>query len=306
MLKSLLTTGFLVSIYGIGQHFGIDNSYWIQDSTLRVFATLGQPNWLAAWLLLLLPFSWLFFFSTKKRGRNLLYATLTLVLFTSFWFTYSLSGLLGLGVTVSVFLILRSPKYFLAKWKKTLFLSLGYFSIILLNLGPLKERARKTIKHMTQKEAAYAAEYIPPTERGDTLKIRKLVWQGAIDLWKSTPKNIVLGTGPETFAYAFLAFRPQQLNNTSEWDFLYNRAHNEYIDILCEHGLLAFGAYTYLIIKFIHYATKKKKPNASQNLSSALVSGWVGLLVTNFFGFSVVPTALLFWLYPAICICVKN
>jgi len=38
-----------------------------------------------------------------------------------------------------------------------------------------------------------------------------------------------------------------------------------------------------------------------QVLLPALFSGWVSLLVTNFFGFSVVSAALLFWLYPAIC-----
>jgi len=54
----LLASATLVSLYGIAEHFGIDAQYWKQDVQTRVFATLGQPNWLAAWLVALLPLSW--------------------------------------------------------------------------------------------------------------------------------------------------------------------------------------------------------------------------------------------------------
>ncbi|HBU22112.1 TPA: hypothetical protein DEB02_04170, partial [Candidatus Beckwithbacteria bacterium] len=47
-LKVTLTTALIVSLYGILEHFGIDEHVWIQDVKNRVFSTLGQPNWLAA------------------------------------------------------------------------------------------------------------------------------------------------------------------------------------------------------------------------------------------------------------------
>src|SRR5262249_769402 len=40
------------------------------------------------------------------------------------------------------------------------------------------------------------------TDSGD---IRKFVWKGAIDAWKSSP---LFGTGVETFAFAYYKFRP--------------------------------------------------------------------------------------------------
>jgi putative inorganic carbon (HCO3(-)) transporter len=46
----LLVGAALVAIYGIAEHFGIDAQYWVQDVRNRVFSTLGQPNWLAAYL----------------------------------------------------------------------------------------------------------------------------------------------------------------------------------------------------------------------------------------------------------------
>ena len=52
-----LISGFLVSSFGILEHFGIDKNLWVQDVQSRVFSTLGQPNWLAAYLCILLPLS---------------------------------------------------------------------------------------------------------------------------------------------------------------------------------------------------------------------------------------------------------
>jgi tetratricopeptide (TPR) repeat protein len=50
---------------------------------------------------------------------------------------------------------------------------------------------------------------------------------------------------------------------------------------------------------------RKEKNNASINyelpiMASALFAGWISILITNFFGFSVVITQLLFYLIPAI------
>ena len=43
-----LTSGAIIAIYGILQHFGIDKKFWPNDDVMsRVFSTLGQPNWLA-------------------------------------------------------------------------------------------------------------------------------------------------------------------------------------------------------------------------------------------------------------------
>src|SRR3989338_8800844 len=73
-LKFGLASGFIISIWAILGHFGISPSCiilkgefntacWIQDVQARVFATLGQPNWLAAYLAMLI-FPALYFFLT--------------------------------------------------------------------------------------------------------------------------------------------------------------------------------------------------------------------------------------------------
>ena len=43
-LGANLGAAFLVCSYGILQHYGIDDQFWVQDVKRRVFSTLGQPN----------------------------------------------------------------------------------------------------------------------------------------------------------------------------------------------------------------------------------------------------------------------
>lgn len=166
------------------------------------------------------------------------------------------------------------------------------------------------------------------TDSGD---IRKIVWQGAVDAAIERP---VLGWGPETFAWIYYRFRPVEHNTTSEWDFLYNKAHNEYLNYAATIGF--FGLAVYLLIPFVFILwfvrflrnTKKKKPkHILQRLASrfhsffglhiqttervsrkrfikhvvviGLFASWTSILITNFFGFSVVVTSLYFYLIPA-------
>jgi tetratricopeptide (TPR) repeat protein len=156
--------------------------------------------------------------------------------------------------------------------------------------------------------------------------IRKFVWQAAIDGWKATPKNMSIGTGTETFAFAFYQYKPIGHNLTSEWDFLYNKAHNEYLNYLTTTGLFGLGSYMLLLIGMgivfvqsilrnptsvenglakspqmpVHSDSSEFDRCASQLFVPALFAGWVSILITNFFGFSVVVVQLYLFLFPAL------
>lgn len=103
----------------------------------------------------------------------------------------------------------------------------------------------------------------------------------------------------ETFAFAYYRFRPKEHNFVSEWDFLYNKAHNEYLNYAATTGLVGLGSYLLVIGFFIFRSLKQFK--IQNTLPFALLSGYVSILITNFFGFSVMPVALYFWLIPAMC-----
>lgn len=125
----LLASGVLVSVYGVLEHFGIDKDIWVQDVQNRVFSTLGQPNWLAAWLVALMPITWGFALISKfnpfgklrvdaEQSRSIKFQSsklqfkvqnfwvwilLSSLFFITLLYTKSRSGLLGFLVADFVF-----------------------------------------------------------------------------------------------------------------------------------------------------------------------------------------------------------
>ena len=309
-----LFSGLIVSIYGILEHTGrspscllinrqFNAACWVQDVQERVFATLGQPNWLAAYLVALSPLAWA---QTLKTKRWLFYS-LAFLFFATLLFTKSRSGLLGFVAADLVFWALIFWKH-KKKYLKNFIILNSLFLILIVIFGI----PWTTIQSNKAQEPALESG---GTESG---QIRKIVWRGAIDIWKAHP---LFGTGVETFAYSYYQFRPQEHNLVSEWDFLYNKAHNEYLNYLATTGIIGLVAYLVLIVFSILQITNYQLPISNQfpNLeikkfikllktgkwkleNIALLAGYSSILVTNFFGFSVVPISLLFFLYPALAV----
>ena len=279
-----LSTG-LISTYAVLEHFGIDKTLWVQDVQSRVFSTLGQPNWLSAYLVAILPLPILLFLKNKKPAHLLL----SLLIITSIIFTKSQSGIATLLIVLVLITIYK------VKSKGKLLLSLAILLATFLILKPQSLNSLNQINpfHSTTKELVLKDLDARGNGGSDSMTIRRVVWQGALTLGKKHP---ILGTGPETFAYSYYWERPAEHNLLSEWDFLYNKAHNEYLNFFANTGLLGIGSYLLLII----WITKWWLKGPTSNISAALFIGWLSILFTNFFGFSVVAVALLFFLLPAL------
>lgn len=382
-LNAALISGTVVSWYGIAQHYGIDKDFWVQNVQARVFSSLGQPNWLAAFLVALIPLSVAYYLFESRWFFKVYYLIVTISLFISFLFTASRSGLLalviGMGVLAALivgqrftsvvryfqigvgFIILASvytfvyykfPHYaIIASHVAVLLVSvmLIYFSAvsnriwtgvlfgILVITGILYSSAdafRLGVTGSVPGAPAAVVKAIPQDAGGtETGAIRFIVWKGAWEIFKHYP---ILGSGVESFAYSFYQYRPVELLRTSEWDFLYNKAHNEYFNILATTGLFGLLVYGYLVFSTVREgwlglrsvagneftapvekldvkvdrARKQLKSDLVQHahlenpyysflVGSALLAGFVTILITNFFGFSVVNVALFFFLFPA-------
>jgi len=298
-----LCSAALVAAYGMAEHFGIDKDHWVQDVQNRVFSTLGQPNWLAAYLVALIPLTWAFVLKSKAKNRKLYAVSYSLfaILYLCLLYTKSRSGLLGFGVAYAVFWgLVFTPN--LVKRKKPPTLKpffLLTFSILLLTFlvgSPWTPSLGQIWQKRTPPEASKeVSEEKPPIPIGGTEsgEIRRIVWKGATDVWRHYP---IFGSGVETFAYSYYNFRPREHNDVSEWDFLYNKAHNEYLNFAANTGTFGLLAYLGVIGTFLFWALKHY---AKKNLIIALLAGYVSILITNFFGFSVVAVALFFFLFPA-------
>jgi len=330
-LKLLLISALVVSAYGILERLGIDKNYWIQDVQNRVFSTLGQPNWLGAFLgsLIFIPlalkerenvkgltknkvFYWLLYFlfllclifTNSKSAILALFITLTLFLMTDYLIKKKLKlkevktikkhHLIVFSLTIIIYLFFGGKTYAYIK-------KLPYWLKI---FSPLK--VEQKIETKALKNDNFSLPYAPKIS--ESSEIRQVVWVGALNIFKAHP---LIGSGLETYAYSYYKFKPQTHNLLSEWDFLYNKAHNEFLNILACQGLLGLATYLSIIFVFLAWffdyikntikVSKDKLIHQEISLKLALFLGFISLLITNFFGFSVVLTGLLFFFLPGFC-----
>lgn len=334
LFLSSFASALLVSAYAILEHYGHSVSCllapgsktfgvdcWIQDVKSRVFATFGQPNWLAAYAISLLPLG--VTLSAQKNTpiiRQLFYIVTTIALFLTLIFTQSRSGMLGffcggiLFLFGIVYLYWNQKKQFIQKIvPRNVFIV--FISIVLSaaifgtsftpNMLSIFHQEKKKIDTVENSPNATAVNRLDlgGTDSGE---IRKIVWQGAINVWKRYP---IIGSGTETFAYSYYQDRIREHNDVSEWDFLYNKAHNELINTLATTGL--FGLLTYLGL-FLGFAlTSVKLFLGKSSLSEklivlALVSGLINQFVSNFFGFSTVMVNVLLFIFFALVVVLND
>ena len=359
MVKRLLflslISGLIVALWGLPSHFGYDPtcfifrgtfdvSCWTADfiPTIRIFSTLGQPAWLAAYLAVLIPIAIVFFknsFSKKKFLFAGLFLLLIVLFYVDLLYTRARSGILGVWLSLIFFAgayywVSGKPKISISKEKLKSPLAILIFGFLITTFiigTPMNQLHRFTLEGIgsyfqknqskTDAKKNTAPTPIPVqsfesggTESGD---IRFHVWTGAINAWKANP---IIGTGVETFAFAYYKYKPIGQNLTSEWNYLYNKAHNEYLNYLATTGLFGLGTYLTMIIVFLYLAIKRiskseflisnQAPNSKsqlgqleirsiRNLILALLAGYISILITNFFGFSVVITNIYLFMIPA-------
>lgn len=298
LITSILASATLISLYAILEHFGIDKDVWVQDVQNRVFSTLGQPNWLSAFLIALLPLSLFQATSAKENNYRFIYAILSLLFLIAIIFTKSQSGIAATAIVLLLFFIITA----IQKKKSVLILLLiPAFALILIFKGGA---VRQTLSSLNKINPFYSDTLSIINEENktriggsDSMVIRRVVWEGAIKLGLQHP---FFGTGVETFGYSYYWVRPAAHNLTSESDFLYNKAHNEYLNFLATTGFVGLATYLFLISSILYLFLNKKTDH--QDLRFPLILGFLSILITNYIGFSVVNVALFFFLFPAIYI----
>lgn len=320
---TIIASSALVSGYAVLERLGIDSSYWMQDVQARVFSTLGQPNWLAALLAMVIPLNIVVFLLANTTKSKVVHFMLFCLNYIAFTFTYSRGGTLGLAAGLAIFGLLSLPYLNrLSKWRITALLAVVFVTVVLFGNALFRTSQFNGIVNRyfppPAKPSANTQLEVPGTESS---KIRLIVWQGAFDIFRSNP---IFGSGTETFAYSYYQYRPQAHNYTTEWDFLYNKAHNEFLNELATKGLVGFIPYVVLIGLFFykafiylqtdkqstksaisHQSTKKKIETSRPALPDtqlfilAYVAAFTSYLVQNFFGFSVVAINVLYFLLPA-------
>jgi len=345
LIATILGSVFVI-LWGLPSHFGydptcllfrgsLDTACWTDafKPTIRIFSTLGQPAWLAAYLAALLPItmamsiwekekvSTLSLLESLKKPRVIGLWILSILMYLALLYTDTRGGFLAFWAGSMLFWAsLYYVRIFPVKKLLTYFITFNaiFFFLNFTSGTPIHQLDAVSLRafHSTSSKApsstaitgqtpAAQNKKTPVTNITDSGDIRLLVWKGAFDIWKAHP---IIGTGVETYAFAYYAFRPAAHNLTSEWDYLYNKAHNEYLNYLATTGALGLGTHIFFLLSFFLVAfTQLRKarslPKGEINKENwlyavSLPGAFLTIIISNFFGFSVVIMNILLYFIP--------
>ena len=114
---------------------------------------------------------------------------------------------------------------------------------------------------------------------------RIFVWKRALPLAMKAP---ILGTGPDTFVITFNETYAADLT-TEYYDF----AHNEYIQVLCNYGIVGLTVYLAALVTLAVRAFKRIKDNP---VVTILVCAALTYCIQAFFSFAITITTPVFWI----------
>jgi len=269
-----LFVSVIVGIYGLWQLIS-------HQGSSRVDATLGNPTYLAIYMIFHIFLALMIFFQEKRwfRWFYLPVAVFDLIILYHTATRGAILGLIGGFILALILTILFYPTK-RAKLLSALLLSL----IIILVVSFL---FLKNSHFITQSPvlSRFSSISFQETTTQSRLVIWKMSWQG----FKERP---ILGWGPENFNLIFNKYYEPILWKQEPW---FDRAHNVFLDRLTTNGFLGLLAYLSLFAFALYYLWFPwKKNNFSKSESIILTSMFAAYFFHNLFVFDNLISLILF------------
>ncbi|GFI62436.1 hypothetical protein IMSAG049_01618 [Clostridiales bacterium] len=215
--------GVFISLYGIYQYLNPSkfSGSWVDtemfsDIGFRVYSTLGNPNVLGEYLLLIIPFVVAYFFVSKGFMKKSFYFVIGCILMLCLILTYSRGCWLGIMFAAAVFLILLDRRFIL---------------LILLGIAVMPFLLPQTIinrfmsiGNMSDSSTSY----------------RFYIYMGTLSMLKD---YWLCGVGPGTAAFNMVY--PSYAYDS----ILAPHSHNLYLQIMCDCGICGAAVFVMIIYR---------------------------------------------------------
>lgn len=289
----LLTSSSLLGIYAYLQFKGIDPINW-EVSGGRMTATFGNPVFLGAYLVTIIPLGIALFFATTSNLGKLLILLGTNLSYLGLLLTQTRACFVGFGVAILLFLILTRNLLFRLKTKVlVLSLTLIFTTItgVMLTKGGIVQRITSIVekKEKEEKEGHFQVLSSPIAFSG-TAKLRLLMYKAGIKLLQNFP---ILGVGVDNIHFVYPKYELLSYIRSTDGYTGVDRVHNEFLDVSIMRGILGGLLYIWLILNVIFLLWKNKK---YRFYAAGLASGISAYIIQNQFSLAVVGIALPFWL----------
>ncbi len=298
---------FFVVVYGMIQALGIEPFEWTFDPFLskRIFSSVGQPNFLGSWLLLVMPIIFYLFvekrlqLSSKSAKRKFVFHfflfILLVLLFWALFATKSRGAWIGLIALVGFLSIV----FIWQKNKKLMIIPIFCFIIF---VGLVAFLNRSGFNKTSFSYNPFLSRLQTFTDLKAAGNYRLMHWRAALDLIKQRP---VLGYGLGTQRFNFPRYYAPEFALYEKPNIYLDYAHNDILDVLLAAGFLGLAGYLFLIISVFYLGLKyifQKIPSeftvySLKLMVLALLAGLFGYLVSLQFSFHIMSTLVYFWLF---------
>ncbi|WP_066495988.1 O-antigen ligase family protein [Abyssisolibacter fermentans] len=258
LITIFIMSAVLVSIYGLYQYkIGIKaDSAWVDvannpDLKTRVYSIFGNPNILAEYLIMALPFSVALFWSSKNMLKKATFLVTTLILTITLVLTFSRGGWLGFAFGLFIFIIIVEKRLLLAA------IPVGILSIFLMPASIFHRLM--TITNLSDSSNAY----------------RIKVWSITLDIIRD---NWLTGVG-----FGYLPFKSTFVKYIRTMNVYHS--HNMYLETFSEMGILGILSLIFLIFIVFKYSiiAIKKSDAYISTLGAGALAAFASILFHGLF-----------------------
>ena len=287
-VKLFFIISLIVALYTLMQYYGLDP--YLKELN-RLSSTIGQKNWISNYLALIFPIIFSYFLLQKIRRNkiflflllSIVYATLMICQSRGIWISISLALLIGIFF-VFKFKIVKTFQNN-RKWLFLLLLTFLLITIIYSTENPLNKSA------ITVAQRAVSTF----DEQDPSINTRLLMWRTTLQMIKEKP---LLGSGIGTFEMNYLDYQAEILGDNPyyiKYSGKAREAHNEYLQMWAELGLVGLGVFLSIIFIFynliINYF-KKEHNDKKKIIVLGLLMGITCFLFHSLFTFPLHVPAL--------------
>ncbi len=331
ILITVLLAGFIASLYGIFQFYGIDFFFWREvPGRTRLFSTFGNPNYLAGYLAPSIPLTLVLFCLVRAKWQKVLCEAVIIVLYTGLLMTLCRGAWVSLFISVIFILIALLAYQRIAffkinkNWLIILAVPLVIVTIIYSTSNPLNLKDTTVIQRVSS------------SVEQSSFKQRFLIWLSTIEMIREKP---FLGISIGTFGVHYPEYQGRVLSKEKNKGYIpaANKsinAHNDYLHLWAEVGIVGLICLIWIIIAFfkICFLSLKKPrlfprfvPHNDKDLAGlktcatyfarndrlgkgddflliGLMGSVLAILIHSFFSFPfhIIQNGLLFWLMLAL------
>jgi O-antigen ligase len=248
LIDFIIVVGFMTAFYAFYQYFSGEpmGSGWVDPSSnisVRVFSSFENPNLYAEYLIMIIPLTFARFLSVNQK-KKVFYAVICVAQLSVLLLTFSRGGWLGLVFAISIFVLLLKRDLIIK------LIPLGFISLLFLPNSIMMRI--KSIGSLSDSSNFY----------------RFQIWENSINIIKDF---FVTGVG-----LGFESFR--SISSLYIKDFSPYHAHNTYLELTIEIGILGLLLFIWLLVKLLK-DIRYQEMSQDKIFTVALFSGIAGLFI---------------------------